>query len=413
MSEARAAQQRALLEGGAFDRVWSRARQVVERDPAGWGAGKLSLGEPSVAEREAVDRLLGRSSGGSRLVVPLAALDEALRSGPLALSLPAWLALIGGPLRDRPARAARREASLAEAEARADRSRHAGEPWFVTWRERVRQVGQLVALEGLGQLDRWHRALDVLDALPAGGEHRAVLASRCAGDPKALDGSAPATLATLVLGAWALREGVEAPVDAEAVRALWARAGVGSDALASQVLVLNLRPSGESALACWLRAAAEVGHAVVLTLADLERFPLELSHPVVYVCENPAVLHAAAKRWGPACAPMVCTNGRPHAACWRVLEALPAGAVRYHGDFDLAGTQIAAELLSRTGGAPWRMSEADYRAAAVAGGPKLEGAERVRTPWAPGLADAMRELGVVVFEEQVVVGLVEDARLLC
>lgn len=402
----RADRQRELLRAEPLAWLWRRARHTLQLRPEGWSDATVRLADPTPAQREALDGLLGRRTTGG-LTVRLADLDATLRSGPLACSLADWLTELHGPLRDRPAEQATTRAQLAHAHACADASPHAAAPWFVAWRAQLTANGQLTQL--LPRLHQWEQALAVLTELPARVRVRAALAAAHTGDPKALD---KGTVATLVLGALAHRYGVEPPTDAESIRALWEQAGVVTDTLASQVIALNLRPTGEDPLSSWLRAAADRGHPIVLTLADLQAHALTLPATPTSICENPAIIHAAAERFGSACPPLLCTSGRPHAAFWRLGEALRrAGApLRYHGDLDPPGLQIARDVITRLEARPWRMAAVDYLEAVTALGSarRCEVPERLDTPWDSGLAEAMRARGVVVYEEQVLDGLLKD-----
>ena len=181
-------------------------------------------------------------------------------------------------------------------------------------------------------------------------------------------------------------------------RELWERAGVLADAVSSTVLTLGLRPVADDPRAARLRAAADLGDPVHLSAWDVRRTPLALDPDVpVLVCENPAVLEAFAVRCGGAY-PVVCTSGWPAAVAVELLDQLDA-PLRYHGDLDWRGVEICGWLVARSGVVPWRMTAADYLGAP--GGAPLKGRE-VSTPWEPGLAAAMRERGLAVYEEQVV-----------
>ena len=133
----------------------------------------------------------------------------------------------------------------------------------------------------------------------------------------------------------------------------------------------------------------------------MRRTPLALDPDVpVLVCENPAVLEAFAVRHG-GTYPVVCTAGWPAAVAVELLDRLGA-PLRYHGDLDWRGVEICGWLVARSGVVPWRMTADDYLAAA--GGAPLKGREVV-TLWEPGLAAAMRDRGLAVYEEQVVQSL--------
>jgi uncharacterized protein (TIGR02679 family) len=404
MEDPRRAAHIARLSRPALARLWALARARVEADPAGWSSRTVSVSDPSDEEREELRALSGRVSRGRRTTVDLGALDALLRSGPLGLSLPEWLAALGGALRDRPADAAARQARLDAAEARLQQCRHARAPWFTAWSAALGPT--LRRLDTQKQLRAVYLAVAVLDRLPAPGLPRMQLAVEATGDPKALEGGHVATLVLSALAAW---QEAEAPSDAETTRALWEATDVLADDLASRVRVIGLRPGGDGALAAWLREAADRGHPVVLTRRDVDLLGGWPPVPV-FMCENPSLVLAAAHQLGPACPALVCAEGRPHAAFWRLVAQLAAAgcALRYHGDLDPVGVDIATQVLRRTGAAPWRMGLEDYEPLVRRDAPTWSSRISPRTPWCPALARRMDELRLPVFEEQMMAGLLED-----
>ena len=170
-------------------------------------------------------------------------------------------------------------------------------------------------------------ALAVLRILPAEGIPLAVLSAKVLGDAHGLDRNR--SVAALVLDALAAAGGDVRASDAEDVRRLWERAGVVPDPLSSTVLVLGLRPPGDHPTDRWLRAMAEAGEPVVLTLSQLRRQTIEPLAPdaVAHVVENPSLLaEAVGRRWaGP---PLVCSSGRPTMAVVTLLRQLGRGAPR-------------------------------------------------------------------------------------
>ncbi len=403
----RAAEQLARLGEPAFARLFDRARRHLERS-GGALEGAVHLSAPSDTERQALSGLLGRPLLGRQLRVTLDDLDAALRRGPLAEGLADVLVRLGGPLRDRPAerdaRASRLDAALTQARAASDA------PWLSVWLESLRADGSLARLDTEGLLPLVVTAARILASLPAGDLPLPVLASRATGDTKALG---PGRLSTLVLRGLALRAEAPLPSTAAQRRDLWARFGVFMDDLSAQVLVLNLRPTDASPLSRWLRDAADHGEPFRLTLHQLVRFPLQFAPADVFACENPAILRAAAERLGPACRPLVCTEGVPSTAFGRLADLLAASGARlhYHGDFDWPGLRIAAAILSRPNASPWRLSAADYRAAVTALG--VPGTEPLTgpadpSPWDPALAEAMQSLARTVYEESLTDALLTD-----
>lgn len=197
-------------------------------------------------------------------------------------------------------------------------------------------------------------------------------------------------------------DGVEAAAGAESARSLWEQAGVVPDPLSSTVLALGLRPRGGDALAAYLRAAADAGEPVVLTLRQLQRWPADapVDAPVAHLFENPSLLAELAGT-SPA-PPVLCSSGRPSLAVVLLVRRLVAGGtrVRQHADFDPSGIAITRWLADRAGTVPWRMGCADYRAAVEAGGPTTELVGVVGdAPWDPDLAPAMNAAGRAVHEE--------------
>ena len=72
----------------------------------------------------------------------------------------------------------------------------------------------------------------------------------------------------------------------------------------------------------------------------------ECSDTEVYVCENPAVVIAAADEHGGRSRSLVCTNGRPSGATRRLLTRLSDSGTRLYlrADDDPTGQDIVASL---------------------------------------------------------------------
>ncbi|MFF7851068.1 TIGR02679 family protein [Streptomyces sp. NPDC007910] len=393
---------------GAPDLEWlvGRARRRLAREQP--LTGPVSLSAPTPAQRAAAERLLGRSPGsGQSLTVRLDEVDTVLRrSGISPDGLAAAVAVLGGPIvLLGPAR---------EAEERAWREAYAPVddladqiPAFAAWAARLRGDGLVRRLAGTpvtarALVDRATAALRLLPvdppvSLPA-------FAAQRLGSAHALDDGTP--LATLTLSGIRALTGFPDGAGAEWRREAWASAGLLRDELSSTVLTLNLR--GTPALD-WM---ADSGEPSVLTLRQLIRRPPVLTAPSVRICENPAVLAAAADAHGPHSAPLVCLQGQPSAAALTLLRHLHEGGatLHYHGDFDWGGLRIASALLRRIPWRPWRYTAIDYRTAAVLAGPHaspLTG-QPTEAPWDPGLSGALLELGIRVEEETVLETLLTD-----
>ncbi|MGY3204582.1 TIGR02679 family protein [Streptomyces sp. TE5632] len=382
-----------------------RARQRMTRGrPL---TGSVTLSDPDASQRQAVERLLGRAprAGGS-LSVRLDTVDAVLRrSGVSPDGLAAAVVVLTGPVPLRAETRDREERAWAEAYAPLD-TLGAG---LVPWAERVRGDGLVRRLartpQAAGSLVQ--AAVRALRALPASPPiSRATFAARNLSGAHALDEGRP--LATLVLSGIRSLTGFPDGSGAQWLREAWASAGLLKDDVSSTVLTLNLR--GTPALD-W---TADAGEPAVLTLRSLTRGAPVVAVPVtgtVHICENPAVLSAAADTLGPACPPMVCLQGQPSAAALTLLRDLSmrGAGLLYHGDFDWGGVRIAAALAGNVPWRPWRYEAVHYRAAvaAVAEAPDLTGPP-AETPWDPDLAVALVEHGVRVEEEAVLDDLLAD-----
>jgi uncharacterized protein (TIGR02679 family) len=390
-----------VLGDPAWQRLLAAARRSLERT-GGSLDGAVSLAAPSDAERLLIIGITGvhRPASVARLTVRLADIDEHLR-----VAYGDGLAGVLGAVRDRPAERRREAAGRDAALAMAATSRHAAESWFSGWLDGLRRDGTFTRIVRVGL--PFQSVVAVLDALPAADEPLPAFAERVLGDTKALTEGFVRGLVLRALAAW---HGLPVAQNAEQERSLWELGGVVPDDLASQVLVLNLPATG-GPLGEWLTAAASAGIPFRVTLHQLRFAPVRLDCKEIFVCENPAVLRAAA---GSATRPLICTEGVPSAAAHAMLRAAWSGTpVRWRNDFDWTGVRLTAAALARYPTAtPWRMFAEDYAAfaAGLDRGPGLVGSP-APTPWDPGLADAMRHMGRAVMEERLLDALMADLRL--
>ncbi len=397
------------LAGAELAVLWERCwRAMARAGPQRWAGVTVRIPLEDDGTRRAVGGILGRPlrPGTVTTAILLGELDALLSRADPDWGLAAVVERVHGPLPDRAGDAAARDRAIAAARDQA-RFLAPDDGWVDAWLDDL-DAGMLTRLHTRGELELLPTAARVLAALPAEGVPLPVFAARLIGDTKALGAT---TLSGLVLRGLARRLDEPVPRSAAERRGLWEAVGVVPDDLASQVLVLNLAPTG-SALAGWLTEAAQLGLPFRITLQQLSRSPLYHGEGgVVYVCENPAVLRAAAERLGAGSAPLVCTEGRPSLACLRVLDGLVrAGTeVRYHGDFDWPGLRIGQSILAATGGRPWRFGAADYLHAAGELDPGLDLRGAVAdSPWDPALARAMTDVGYAVYEEDVLDLLLTD-----
>ncbi|MBT2393158.1 TIGR02679 family protein [Streptomyces sp. ISL-1] len=381
--------------------------------------------EAGDAERAAVGRLLGRAPRpGRSLSVSLAAVDQVLRdSGACPEGLAAAVIALTGPVTPRRETADRLTLAWERAFAPlADAA--AARPELADWYATLHATGLVRRLARTPE-----EATPLLAALARLLPHLPVSSPRSlsafaaehTGDAHALDHG---RLATLTLDAVRTLTGTAPGSDTQSRRDAWASVGLLLDELSSQVLALNLPGDDRTATGRALTALGSSAQPAVLTLRQLVRDPPHLplpppasdqDHPrrdgTVHICENPAVVLAAADRLGRDCAPLICLQGQPSTAALRLLRlcADRGWTLRYHGDFDWGGFRIAGRLLAHVPWTPWRYTTADYRAA-LARHPAttpLTGAP-ADTPWDPPLAQTVRAAGRRIEEELVLDHLLTD-----
>ncbi|MEU8521113.1 TIGR02679 family protein [Streptomyces sp. NPDC048577] len=422
----------AELAGEGWRRLIAAARRRLERT-GGALDGDIGLTAPTEAERRTVIGVTGRYRPETvrRLTIPLSDLDTYLYDR-YGTGLLQTLGALHGPLRDRPAERADEAAARARVLEAAHASPLVGRDWYPAWLERVTADGTLTRLVRRGDgalLAAAVRVLEVLELpdlpdlpdLPGtrgdGGRGPLplpVLAEWTTGDTKALVPGGP--LEQLVLRALAQRAAadggppVRVPQDRAGRRALWEGAGAVADDLASQVLVLNVGAMGDDAVCDWLRDATGFGIPFRLTLHQLTSADVVPAAREIHVCENPAVLRAAAAELADRAAALVCTEGVPSAACHRLLAAAARAGARLHwrADFDWTGLRITAAALERHGARPWRMTAADYRGALERGESTGLAGSPAASPWDPSLASALSESGQAVMEERLLPELLSD-----
>ncbi len=155
--------------------------------------------------------------------------------------------------------------------------------------------------------------------------------------------------------------------------ALWrtnllTEAGIARDPVSSFVHTYGL--DGDAPYLKELRAAGYDRPLTLLTLRGIAG-DVRAWRGVAFVVENPTVYAALIERlekisrsYHPT---LVCTTGTLNLADHALLEALVRNGAHlyYSGDFDKAGLDIMAAVLTRHPGSasPWRMTPADYREA--------------------------------------------------
>ena len=413
-----------LLGGDHFALLRKRLRRRFERAPLDAVVDSFRIGNLTREEHAALASLLGRPLRyANSLQVDVRLVDAVFKNAGIATSLRDALVQLDGPI-----------TNLAT-------TRHTLQ---ALWSDVLsacahRELIELLqAPEGIGLLKRLsrqsppaalqlcHRVEAVLQRLPASGITRSQLAAEVLGDAHALDSGQPT--ATLVLAVWRQviagtdanhdcvdiepTEGSEMGRDngAERDRDVWAKAGVLVNELARPVLFLNL-PMRDAD-----RRDPSPGEPAYASLRSLLRSPpqWDVANRKVYVCENPNLVAIAADRWGPDCAPLVCTDGMPAAAQRCLLSQLAkAGAqLCYHGDFDWPGIRIGNHVMREHDAQSWRFGAVDYEAAvdgATGLGQTLTGTA-VRALWDDELMAAMQRHRLSIAEEALAGSLLGDLK---
>ncbi|CAM3804923.1 TIGR02679 family protein [Kibdelosporangium persicum] len=402
-----------------------RLRRLLDREDTAWLldrmrrrlvngkplSGVVTLTSATHDQRRAVERLLGRRAGtGTSLTLSLDELDAVLRrSGAAPDGLADVVRLLIGTVPERAAEIAAWAAVYAPLDELV--ARRPGLATWRTWLDATGMVRRLAPDPGTAST-LITSVVKVLDELPSDGVALGRLAAKTTRDAHGLDEGRPLT--TLVLSAARVLAG-SLPSGAGSAaerRAAWAAVGVHLDELSSSVMCLGLPGGAQTTTGKMLALTREAGEPCVLTLRQLVRDDVDLGvgDGRVWMCENPIVLASAADELGPACPPLVCVNGQPSTAVWRLLDMLVAGGARlsYHGDFDWGGVRIGNTLRERFPWQPWRFDTAAYQAAEATGG-ELTG-RPVDASWDRGLRSALEQRGVRVEEELVLPALINDLR---
>lgn len=395
-------------------RIWRAVHGRLEATGGAVASVSVTLRAVTDTERRRIDLLFGTRSRARDLRVPLDRLAAVLAANTGA-TLEAVVTRAVGPLRDRPGERAGREAAAAEVWELWCGHEAAASPAVREWLEGVRSTGRWRRLDD--PRAQMRSALDVLARLPLALRlGRSQLAASVVGDAHALDDGAP--VGRLVLSALAHASGdPDAVRTAASRRALWRGVGVYLDTSASAVLTVGLRPlprgPATEAAARW----ADSGTPLRVPLAALEaEVWCVASGTVVSVCENPAVVEAAATHLGAACPAVVCVEGQPSVAARSLLSGLIDGGaeMRYHGDFGAGGITIANTVIGEMSARPWRFCTEDHAMALASldadriGLPPLRGGSVPEASWDRDLALAIEACGVEVEEEHVLDLLVAD-----
>jgi uncharacterized protein (TIGR02679 family) len=272
----------------------------------------------------------------------------------------------------------------------------------VDWVDEVVRAGLLARHgehEAVLLVQSVRRILDAIDDLAHDGFSRVDLAATVLGSAHALDDGTLLERATA--RALVHREG-----GSEIAREdPWSSIGAHRSLVVGAALTWRLPLASDQPLAVAARACDELRVPFVVTQLALDSVGLGfIPKSDVLVVENPRVIEHAAQIG--SAQPMVCANGNPSTTITSLTRRLLAEgvAVRYHGDFDVAGLEICSRMHAR-GLTPWRMTASDYLTAlddADAAGVQLpiDSTPCGPTPWDPDLQEVFEQQRRVVHEER-------------
>ena len=394
------------LSAAGLQPVWVAARQQLDR----FGSerrGTISRPDLDTDSSLALESLLGKRPT-KRL--DLAEVETELVARGIGSNLSEALTRLGHPASKEAAqrRTDRARATSARAALR-DRVASWPEPWAATWADGLISAGLLGGLDGeeVGRLASCVRCLlDQLDLIEPPGSSRTELAAGLFGSSHALDPNTKLASFT----ERALRHRVEQSLHG---RELWEAAGVLFDRVSAPALAWSIPAQGTSPLDEQIRAAARGSLPLHISLLALLRHPVTVPDGTpVLVAENPRLVEAAAERCFPFC--VVAANGNPTTAVTTLMRQMQrSGALLWnHGDFDVAGIAICRRM-QELGCRPWMMDASDYSDAvrlAASDGVHLERSSKQcgPTPWDPKLEAAFDSRRLIVHEEFVLDGLLNE-----
>jgi uncharacterized protein (TIGR02679 family) len=277
-------------------------------------------------------------------------------------------------------------------------------------------------------------ALRALSALPAVYQRLPLFAVQICGDPHGLDpGRAAGKLfleglrfcRTLQGEKTAGDESMGSPV--EALNELFYGVKLLRDDLLNFATCYGLAAFAAGRELAYWRQAALVGAPLNVPLRELIRIT-ELQPAArlncnvarcegypVFVVENSGVFSTLLDGKGKTGPPLVCLHGQFKLASWALLDRLTASGafLRYSGDFDPEGLQMAQKLLLRYPGRAevWRMSVADYLEAVPGVNldqTRLQKLQSIRVPQLQLLAREIASRRLAAYQEGILTALAVD-----
>lgn len=252
----------------------------------------------------------------------------------------------------------------------------------------------------------------------------AVFAAERFGDPHFLDFDRTAGRMLLEILATEQGDALHTVEFSRIRRRLWADYGLLADDVSASIMIAGFRPSGRRPAAVSARAHSDVGEVALLTVAGavlLDTLWLPDDNKTVIVVENPSIIREAARRLGPLCPPMVCSQGNPDtgsvtSGTWDFLDVLheQGAELLFHADFDFQGIRLLNSFLGHFDNSKaWLMESEDYlRYANAVPADTAPRISHVRGSSWGDVSKTMNTVGVAVYEESCMEQIIAELQFL-
>lgn len=343
-------------------------------------AGSVTLKNTTEAERRAISGIIGKTLTGETVTISFQEFEQGLQKTRYApIDMKAVLeAYFAAPLQTNQEQKERVQKAKDDFFERLSacfegdgNNRPAAYDWLRELYSRKKYGYQILlkewlkdpkAAEILGQ--NTGRALCCLEESEGEETLLAVFAADISGNPHYFDRGTVA--GQLLIHAICFWKNMEVPQSAYQWRECMQSAGIVSDNIASMVHVFGLQLETADGLHPAYEAFYDRREPYVLTGENLKSITgANAHHNTVYVVENEMVFLYLVENTKDRDVSILCTSGQMRVAALKLLDHLVRGGalIRYSGDLDPTGMDIADRLWQRYGNAVWlwRMGTEDYR----------------------------------------------------
>lgn len=426
--------------------VWHRYFVQMRRKWETYGrtGGRIVLSDSTVAEREALVRVLGRKAKvpsereTSEVSFSLREFEEALQHTRFApISLKELLeAYFGEKLQTRQEKKRLKEQGeenffenliedlTQKTEERAEYQK--GILWLRVMREEHR-YGYSVLMEArrVSQEDAVSLVWNVEEAFADICEEDetaeiplAVLAAKVTGNPHYFDRNSVG--GKLFVGALCSLTAREYPVAAYDWRELLLQYHILPDEMSNTVITFGVHLEMEDGLHPAFEGYCAVREPGILIMPALKKAKRAYGEgKAIFVVENEMVFSYLTERFADKKVTVLCTSGQPCTVAIRLMELLCREniPIYYSGDMDPEGIRIADRLWERFGGKiqPWRMGTDDYRKGISEeriSDRRLRVLDMVKCPDLQETVSCVRERRKAAYQENLMQEYVQDLRLM-